>query len=181
MKFINREIELKALRDKWAKGSSQLIIVYGKRRVGKTELIKQFIKDREAVYFLADKRSSLEQLRELGQIIGDMFNDDMLKSRGFENWLEAFNYIKKRKKGKFILAIDEYPYLVEADKSISSVFQKGWDESLKGAGIFLILSGSSISMMDSEALTYRAPLYGRGAGQNLIKTLPFYETRQVFP
>lgn len=181
MKFINREIELKALIDKWAKGSSQLIIVYGKRRVGKTELIKQFIKDREAVYFLADKRSSLEQLRELGQIVGDMFNDDMLKSRGFENWLEAFNYIKKHKKGKFIFAIDEYPYLVEADKSISSVFQKGWDESLKGAGIFLILSGSSIGMMESEALTYRAPLYGRRTGQILIKPLLFKEARQFFP
>ncbi len=181
MKFINRETELKALRDKWAKGESQLIIVYGKRRVGKTELIKQFIKGKEAVYFLADKRTPLEQLRELGQIIGDMFNDDMLKSHGFENWLEVFNYIKKRKKGKFIFAIDEYPYLVETDKSISSVFQKGWDECLKDAGIFLILSGSSIGMMESEALTYRAPLYGRRTGQFLIKPLLFKEARQFFP
>jgi len=181
MKFIDRETELKALRDKWAKGSSQLIIVYGRRRIGKTELIKQFIKGKEAVYFLADKRTSSEQLRELGRIIGDMFNDDMVKERGFENWLEVFNYIKKHKKGKFILAVDEYPYLVEADKSVSSVFQKGWDESLKDAGIFLILSGSSIGMMESEALTYRAPLYGRRTGQILIKPLLFKEARQFFP
>ncbi len=181
MKFINREIEIKALKDRWAKGSSQFIIVYGKRRIGKTELIKQFIKGKEAVYFLADKRTSLEQLRELGQIIGDMFNDDILKSRGFENWLEVFNYIKKHKKGKFIFAIDEYPYLVEADRSISSVFQKGWDESLKDTGIFLILSGSSIGMMESEALTYKAPLYGRRTGQILIKPLLFKEARKFFP
>ena len=181
MKFINREIELKALKDKWAKGSSQLIIVYGKRRVGKTELIKQFIKDKEAVYFLADKRTALEQLRELGQIIGDMFNDDLLKSRGFESWLEVFNYIKKHKKGKFIFAIDEYPYLVEADKATSSVFQKGWDQTLKDSGVFLILSGSSIGMMESEALTYKAPLYGRRTGQFLIKPLPFKEARKFFP
>ncbi|MDO8525646.1 MAG: ATP-binding protein [Candidatus Omnitrophota bacterium] len=181
MKFINREIELKALRNKWAKGTSQLIIVYGKRRVGKTELIKQFIKDKEAVYFLADKRTALEQLRELGQIMGDMFNDDLLKSRGFESWLEVFNYIKKHKKGKFIFAIDEYPYLVEADKAISSIFQKGWDEILKDSGIFLILSGSSIGMMESEALTYKAPLYGRRTGQFLIKSIPFKEARKFFP
>ena len=181
MKFINREIEIKALKDRWAKGSSQFIIVYGKRRIGKTELIKQFIKGKEAVYFLADKRTSSEQLRELGQIIGDMFNDDILKSRGFENWLEVFNYIKKHKKGKFIFAIDEYPYLVEADRSISSVFQKGWDESLKDTGIFLILSGSSIGMMESEALTYKAPLYGRRTGQILIKPLLFKEARKFFP
>ncbi len=181
MPFINRENELNALKAKWAKGPSQLIIVYGKRRVGKTELIKQFIKGREAVYFLADKRTASEQLRELGQIIGDMFDDDLVKSRGFGNWLEVFNYIKKHKKGKFIFAVDEYPYLVEADKTVSSIFQKGWDQILKDAGIFIILSGSSIGMMESEALTYRAPLYGRRTGQILIKPLFFKEARKFFP
>ena len=181
MKFINRETELKALNDKWAKNSSQLVIIYGKRRVGKTELIKQFIKGKVAVYFLADKRTGLEQLRELGRIVGDMFKDDILKDRGFENWLEVFTYLKKHKKGKFILAIDEYPYLVETDKSISSIFQKGWDQTLKNSGIFMVLSGSSIGMMESEVLAYKAPLYGRRTGQILIKPLPFNEMRGFFP
>jgi AAA+ ATPase superfamily predicted ATPase len=181
MRFVNRDLELKALRDKWVKGAPQLIIIYGKRRVGKTELIKQFIKDKDAVYFLADKRTALEQLRELSGIIGDMFDDDLLKTRGFESWLEVFNYIKKQKKGRFVFAIDEYPYLVEADKSISSLFQKGWDEILKETGTFLILSGSSIGMMESEALTYKAPLYGRRTGQILIKSLLFKEARKFFP
>lgn len=179
-KFINRDSELKTLQDKWRKDPSQFVIIYGKRRVGKTELIKQFIKGKEAVYYLADKRTVLEQLRELGQIMGDMFSDDLLRSRGFGSWLEVFNYIKQHKKNKFIFAVDEYPYLVETDRSISSVFQKGWDEALKDAGVFLILSGSSIGMMESEALTYKAPLYGRRTGQILIKPLSFNEARKFF-
>lgn len=181
MKFINRETELKALNDKWAQDTSQLIIIYGKRRVGKTELIKQFIKGKEAVYFLADKRTCLEQLRELGRIVGDMFNDDILKNRGFEDWLEVFTYLKKHKKDKFVFAIDEYPYLVETDKSISSIFQKGWDQTLKNSGIFMVLSGSSIGMMESEVLAYKAPLYGRRTGQILIKPLSFNKMRGFFP
>ena len=109
-----------------------------------------------------------------------MFKDDILKDRGFENWLEAFTYLKKHKKGKFILAVDEYPYLVETDKSISSIFQKGWDQTLKNSGIFMVLSGSSIGMMESEVLAYKAPLYGRRTGQILIKPLPFNEMRGFF-
>lgn len=181
MKFINRDLELKSLNDKWAKDEPQLIIIYGKRRVGKTELIKQFIKDKPAIYFLADKRTALEQLREVGRIAGDIFNDAILKDRGFNDWLEVFKYIKSHKKGKFVIAVDEYPYLVEVDKAISSVFQKGWDEILKDSNIFLILSGSSIGMMESEALIYRAPLYGRRTGQILIKPLLFKESRLFFP
>ena len=181
MRFINRDTELKSLNRKWAQGLSQFIIIYGKRRVGKTELIKQFIKDKKAVYFLADKRTGIEQLRELGRIIGDAFDDSILSSRGFNDWLEAFAYLKNRVRGKFILAVDEYPYLVEVDKAISSIFQKGWDETLKDSGIFLVLSGSSIAMMESEALAYRAPLYGRRTGQILIKPLLFKESRGFFP
>ncbi len=131
MKFIDRETELKALNDKWAKNSSQLVIIYGKRRVGKTELIKQFIKGKKAVYFLADKRSALEQMKELGRILGAFFNDSHVKEHGFTDWLEVFRYLKEKNTKNLIFAIDEYPYLVEIDKAISSVFQKGWDEFLK--------------------------------------------------
>lgn len=94
MKFINREEELKALNSKWAENKPHFVIIYGKRRVGKTELIKQFIKDKKCVYFLADKRTELEQLRELGSLVGGYFKDSMLKERGFNHWLEVFQYLK---------------------------------------------------------------------------------------
>ena len=141
MPFINREQELKVLNEKWQSNIAQFFIIYGKRRVGKTELIKQFIKDKPALYFLADKRTTADQLRELGQIVGSYFKDEILIKNGFGDWIEAFSYLKTKSATEpLVLAIDEYPYLTENDKSTSSLFQKGWDEYLKDTKIFLILS-----------------------------------------
>lgn len=92
MRFINRAEELKSLNAKWKENKPHFVIIYGKRRVGKTELIKQFIKDKPSIYFLADKRTELEQLKELGRIMGDFFKDSLLKDRGFTEWIEVFKY-----------------------------------------------------------------------------------------
>ena len=182
MPFINREQELKVLNEKWQSNIAQFFIIYGKRRVGKTELIKQFIKDKPAIYFLADKRTTADQLRELGQIVGSYFKDNILIKNGFDDWIEAFLYLKtKTTDTPLVLAIDEYPYLTENDKSTSSLFQKGWDEYLKNTKIFLILSGSSIAMMESETLNQRAPLFGRRTGQILVDPLNFSQSRKFFP
>ena len=182
MPFINREQELKSLNEKWQLNSAQFFIIYGKRRVGKTELIKQFIKGKTAIYFLADKRTSADQLRELGQIVGNYFHDEILSKNGFSDWIEVFSYLKPKATAEpLILAIDEYPYLTENDKSTSSLFQKGWDEYLKDTNIFLILSGSSIAMMESETLNQSAPLFGRRTGQILVDPLNFSQSRQFFP
>jgi len=113
--------------------------------------------------------------------MGDFFKDSLLKERGFTEWIEVFKYLKERNKSRFILAIDEYPYLVEGNKAVSSLFQKGWDEYLKDQNVLLILSGSSIAMMESETLTHQSPLYGRRTGQILVKPLSFKESRDFFP
>jgi hypothetical protein len=181
MKFINRKAELKALENKWQENKPQLFIVYGKRRVGKTELIKQFIKNKPAIYFLADRRTVFEQFKELGRIIGEYFKDDILIKNGFSDWLEVFSYLKNKTTDKFIFAVDEYPYLVESDGATSSLFQKGWDEYLKDSRVFIILSGSSIAMMESETLIHKSPLYGRRTGQSLVKPLKFKESWEFFP
>ncbi|MBI4656263.1 MAG: ATP-binding protein, partial [Elusimicrobia bacterium] len=181
MKFINRSKELNFLEKKWDEKKSHFIIIYGKRRVGKTELIKHFIKGKSAVYFLADKRTVLEQLKEMGKLFGIHFNDSILEKQGFGEWLDVFKYISEKTKEQFIFIVDEYPYLVEVDKSMSSVFQKGFDEYLKNENVFLILSGSSISMMESETLIYKAPLYGRRTGQILIEPMSFKESWKFFP
>jgi len=179
-KFINRKEELEFLNDKWREEKSHLIVIYGKRRVGKTELIKQFIQDKKAIYFLADKRTTKDQLVELGQLFGGHFNDEILAKNGFSEWIDVFIYLRKNVKEPFVFAVDEYPYLAETDKSVSSTFQKGWDQYLRDTPIFLILSGSSIAMMESEVLSYKAPLYGRRSGQILVKPLNFYQSRDFF-
>jgi len=180
MNFVNRKKELKALDEWWRERVRQLIVIYGKRRVGKTELIKQFIKDKPSVYFLADKVSEKDNLRMLSRSIGAFFNDALLEKNGLSEWYDLFAYLKAKPK-RFILAIDEFPYLVDTNKAISSVFQKGWDEYLKDTGIFLILSGSSIGMMEAETLSHKAPLYGRRTGQILVKPLRFSEVKEFFP
>ncbi len=181
MKFINREKELDFLNQIWLDKKPHLIIVYGKRRVGKTELLKQFIKKKKAVYFLADKRSSKDQLKELGRIMGGYFNDWLLAKNGFSEWLDVFLYLKEKVNNRFIFVIDEFSYLLEVEKNISFIFQKGWDEYLKEKNIILILCGSSISMMEKETLDYRSPLYGRRTGQIFLKPLTFYQSWQFFP
>lgn len=181
MSFINREKELASLEEKWGEKRFQFLIIYGKRRVGKTELIRRFLKGKPAVYFLGDKRSSLEQLKELGALVGEHFGDSLLAKRGFSDWLEVFQYIGEKTSVPFILAVDEYPYIVEAEKKVSSIFQKGVDQHLKDKPVFLILCGSSVAIMESEALIYKAPLYGRRTGQQLLKPLSFDEARGFFP
>ena len=178
MKFINREIELEDLNKRWKKETSEFFVIYGRRRVGKTELVKQFIKDKPSVYFMADKRSQKEQLRELGRLLGDYFEDTLLIKNGFNEWLQVFEYLKKNVTKRFVFVIDEYPYLAESDSSMGSIFQKGWDVYLKNSKIFFILLGSSISMMESEVLSYKSPLFGRRTGQALIDPLNFKQSHQ---
>lgn len=185
MKFIDREQELEALNKFWRNKASQLVVIYGRRRVGKTELIKQFIHRKPAVYFLARRISEKDNLISFGHVVGKFFNDITLRRRGFQDWDEVFAYLRRqaaaRKPGRFILVIDEFPYLAEANKGISSIFQAGWDEHLNGLPVYVILCGSSIAMMEQEALAYKAPLYGRRTGQLFIKPLSFLQASKFFP
>lgn len=165
MKFIDREGELKALERFWQEEAAQLIVIYGKRRIGKTELIKQFIKEKPHIYFLAQSINEYENLKLLSEVVGKFFDDEILTRRGFGNWKYFFECLKKHIKKRTVLVIDEFPYLAGANKGISSIFQSGWDEYLKDIPIFLILCGSSIAIMEEEILAYKAPLYGRRTGQ----------------
>ncbi|NTV41217.1 MAG: ATP-binding protein [Candidatus Moranbacteria bacterium] len=181
MKFINRTVELKDMNEKWEKNTSQFFIIYGKRRVGKTELVKQFLNNKPSIYFLADKRNHADQLKELGRVVGNYFGDKILVKNGFQDWLEFFEYIGSKGKQPLAIAIDEYPYLVETDNATSSVFQKGWDQYLKNSKVFFVLLGSSIAMMESEVLIHTAPLFGRRTGQILVDPMTFANSWKFFP
>jgi AAA+ ATPase superfamily predicted ATPase len=179
VKFINRKYELEFLRRAYREDKSQFIVLYGKRRVGKTSLVKEFAGGLPHVYFLADKATEKDQLQALSERVGILYKDDFLLSRGFGTWHEFFRYIKGR--GKVIVVVDEFPFLIEANKAVPSIFQKGWDEELKDSGIFLILLGSSIGMMETEVLDYRSPLFGRRTGQMFVTPLDFWHAKEFFP
>ena len=181
MRFINRTKELENLNEKWNTKRAQFFVIYGKRRVGKTELVKQFLANKPSIYFLADKRNHIDQLKELGRVVGNFFNDAILVRNGFSDWLEFFKYISEKETGPLAIAIDEYPYLVETDPATSSIFQKGWDEYLKKSNVFFILLGSSISMMESETLIHKSPLFGRRNRQIFIDPMSFANSWKFFP
>ncbi|MBC8186249.1 ATP-binding protein [candidate division KSB1 bacterium] len=177
--FVNRKNELNELEQSWKDKKSNFLIVYGSRRVGKTGLIKQFLQNKFGFYFLADRLPERENLKTLTRIVKSTYEDEFLGN--FEDWYTFFNYLKSNVKRKIVIIIDEFPYLLETNPALSSIFQKGWDEYLKDLSVFFILCGSSIGMMEREALTYKAPLYGRRTGQLFIKPLSFYNFTEFFP
>jgi len=180
MRFVNRTLELNFLNQKWQEESSQLIIIYGKRRVGKTETCIQFAKDKPHIYFLCERLAAHKQLQKFTQAVGGYFKDEFLPPEGFKDWQTVFKYIAQKGE-KLIMIVDEFPYLAETDKSVPSAFQKAWDLHLKNSNVYLLLLGSSISMMEETVLFYKAPLYGRRTGQFLIKPFKFKEVAEIFP
>ncbi len=182
MKFVNRTEELAFLQKYHDKPGFQFIPLYGRRRVGKTRLVREFIRNKRAIYFLADSVTEGEQLRNLGREVGEFFSDTILADAGFREWQQFFRYLKEKgEQERLVVVIDEFPYLVNSNKGISSIFQKGIDTHLKESNVFLILLGSSIGMMEEEVLYYKAPLYGRRTASLEVREMSFAALAEFFP
>lgn len=182
MKFVNRTAELTFLNKYHDQPGFQFIPLYGRRRVGKTRLVREFIRDKRAIYFLADSVTEAEQLRNLGTEVGEYCGDTILTESGFRDWPQFFRYLKdKAADERLVMVIDEFPYLVNSNKGISSIFQKGIDTHLKESNVMLILLGSSIGMMEEEVLYYKAPLYGRRTASLEVREMPFAALAEFFP
>ena len=177
-KFIDREKELEYLNSEYKKKESSLIVLYGRRRIGKTSLIKEFGKDKDMIYFLATEESEQQNLMQLTTIILDNLN---LQDVQFENWDSAFKFIVNVKtKNKKVIVIDEFQYLGKINSAFPSIFQRIWDNILKDENIMVILCGSLINMMESQVLNYSSPLYGRRTGQIKLKQIPFKFYNEFF-
>lgn len=181
--FVNREQEIKILKERQKSQRAEFLVVYGRRRVGKTELLRQFMKDHLHVYFLADRQSELEQLRNFSAALGQHFADSVIIEQPLRSWDLAFRYFGQKLSGqsKLILILDEFPYLVEANTALPSIIQKYWDSEWQKRKLFLILCGSSVSFMERELLSYKNPLYGRITGQLHLEPFKFSQTAQFFP
>ena len=178
--FVNRQKELKWFEKNYQKKEDSFLILYGRRRVGKTELIKQFLKDKPHIYFLAGTKTEKENISELQIMMADFLKDDIFKKIQFTGWEELFKEFVKKIKKQTVISIDEFPYLIEGNKAIPSIFQKIWDEILKDKKIMLILCGSSIGMMETHVLGYKSPLYGRRTGQWKLEPFKYKDLKLVF-
>jgi AAA+ ATPase superfamily predicted ATPase len=178
--FVGRDRELAELRSLYDSKGFQCVVLWGRRRVGKTTLITEFCKDRECVYFTALETSERENIESLSRAI--LSDSSGTASPVFSDYQSAFEYLaEKAKKRRIVVALDEYPYLAKSWPGISSLLQTMIDQKLKKTELFLILCGSSMSFMENQVLGYQSPLYGRRTAQFKIEPLNFHETVRFFP
>ena len=181
MNWIGREKELAALNNEYAQSGFRMMVVYGRRRVGKTKLLNQFSEGRKTVFFTALESNAEINLRGLEDAVFSM-DASVTVHPHFQSFEEAFLYIgEMAKKERLLFIIDEYPYLANADHGISSVLQKCIDNNWQNKNIFLILCGSAISFMQEEVLGSKSPLFGRRTSQMDVQPFDYVTSSQFVP
>lgn len=165
--FSDRKEELRFLEERYGTGKAELVVLYGRRRIGKTELVKHFIQGKPHIYFLCDLRHERALIGEMQGKMADFLQEPLFARAEFEDWVELFREFSARlpPEKRPVLVMDEFSYLISQDRATPSMFQKIWDEYLKGTNVFLILLGSSVSLMETEVLGHKSPLFGRRTGQ----------------
>ena len=180
--FHNRNNELETLEKEYLRKSSSFTVIYGRRRVGKTALIYEYIKNKPSLFIYATEAGFLIQLENMKQQLLKLINKPYLEEMTLESFDQFFALINEYDfKEKLVLVIDEYQNLCKIDKAFSSNLQRIWDTQLKSKNIHLILSGSVISMMHSEVLDYSAPLYGRRTSNIHLKQMAFKYIKTFLP
>lgn len=180
--FIGREQELRKLNRMYLSDKLEVAIIYGRRRVGKTTLINEFCKDKRTVFFAAQESSARQNLETLSGAILESSGKESAGSVTYRSFPDAFIKIAEMAKAeRLIWVIDEYPYLAQADRGVSSLLQNYLDHQFKGTKLFLILCGSSMSFMENQVLGYKSPLYGRRTAQFKIQAFDYLDTGKWFP
>jgi AAA+ ATPase superfamily predicted ATPase len=180
--FVDRTEELHYLEKLYKEKEARFLIVYGRRRIGKTELLRHFSRNRRHLFFASDLSSEQEQLRQLTDRIYQVTGESFLLSQPFTSWEALLRYIFDHFVMEVpLIIIDEFPYLCAGNNALPSTLQKIWDEKGKDSPVFLILCGSYMSFMEKEILGSKSPLFGRRTGQLLLQPFRFGELESFFP
>lgn len=179
--FVGREQELTGLNGLYRRGGFQMVVLYGRRRVGKTALAEEFMRDKPSISFTAMERSAQENLRA--------FSAAIMRYAGFESsdtafgsWREALTFLARHvAEAQLVLLIDEFPYAAQSQPSLPSELQVTIDETLKDTNIFLILCGSNQGFMETEVLGYKSPLFGRRTGQIHLQPFDYLGAAKMLP
>ena len=181
--FIARERELKFLNDCYNKNNAQLVVLYGRRRIGKTETLHEFCKNKPHVFFSCTQSADRKQLAR--------FSETLLKENipakqyitEFSDWEKAIEAVAELPYGesKKLVVIDEFPYMCEGNRSIPSILQNLWDSKLKNSNIMIVLCGSLVNFIEKEILSKKNPLYGRATGIYKMEEMGFYDAMKFFP
>ena len=181
-RFIDREQEMDTLQDEYERKGSSLVILYGRRRAGKTTLISEFIRDKNALFFLASEESETQNRNAFKEKAADFIGSSLLREASVSTWDAIFAAIMERAfEAKPIIVIDEFQYIGKSNPAFPSVFQRIWEEQLKTRSVMVILCGSLVPMMESQTLAYNSPLYGRRTAQIRLGQIPFRYYGEFFP
>lgn len=178
--FIGRKRELASLNKLYTSDKFEFAVIYGRRRVGKTALINQFIRDKKAIYFMGIESNAKQNLENFSKNILE-YETGLQAETTFLSFQAALEYVfQLSEKERLILAIDEYPYVAHSYKSFASTLQLLIDQYKEHSKLMLILCGSSMSYMEDHVLSYKAPLYGRRTAQMKLQPFDFADTCQYF-
>ena len=183
--FIGRQNEIRFLDQFWASAKAEFVVIYGRRRVGKTTLLFEWMKrEYRGFYWVATTDNSNNLLRSFSQTIYEFGYPDMPipPQFSYQSWDEAFRELANfTKEERLLVILDEFTYLSAADASIASVLQHAWDQDLKNCNLMLVITGSHLGMMRRDVISARASLYGRMTGEMFLQPLSFGMTREYFP
>lgn len=184
--FVGRDRELQVLDELWLSQKAEFLILYGRRRVGKTRLLKTWAERSQArvFYWVADPTSSFDQLRSFSQVLHNFRSRRSPASEDFDfgSWRQAFEMMAELADHERIaIFLDEFTYLLEAERGIAGILQNVWDQVLSETNLLLVLSGSHLGMMQRQVLSYQAPLYGRATAKLQLDPLRFGDTCAYFP
>lgn len=180
MTFFDRSAETAFLEGLSASGLPKLLVVYGRRRVGKSELLKHFVAKANGVYLEARQESDADILKNFSRALAQRFEDRVLAASPLGNWDALFEYLRARVPEGTPVVFDEFPYVVEANASVPSILQSHWDNFFQKRRSFIILCGSSVRMME-RLLGYKSPLYGRRTEQLKVTPLGFFNAVEFMP
>src|SRR3989344_4666234 len=180
--FVDRENELLGLERAWKSHEASFVVLYGRRRIGKSRLIQEFLKGKKSLYFIAEDSNKKVQITEFREKIAEFFGDSFLAETEISEWGALFEYMKKivPSDEKICIAIDEFSYLVKNDPAILSAFQKFWDMFLSKTRVCFIASGSIFGLMSEHVLSSASPLYGRRTKDFLLEPLSFKDSFLFF-
>lgn len=180
--FIGRKQELKFLNDAYNSNHAEMIVLYGRRRIGKTELITRFCENKPNIFYSAKECIDSVQLQAFSNAVISYSSEKFRFVEAFKDWEQAFLAMTDIEiDKKLIIVMDEFPYMVKNNKSIPSILQNLWDHILKNKNIMIILSGSSMSFIEDEILGYKNPLYGRTTGIYKLEPMPYSDAIKFFP
>jgi AAA+ ATPase superfamily predicted ATPase len=174
--FVDRETEFSRLRGCYESNEAELVVIFGRRRLGKTELVQESLSDRDdAVQYQATETTAQVQLDEFVDVAAESFPSvERIESK----WESILGYLADQ---NAVVVLDEFPYLIDADDSLPSVIQRLWDQEIRDTAATLVLIGSSISMMEEATLLGNSPLYGRFTEKIDLRQLDFDAAREFLP